>query len=186
MSVDPQAEINAFWLSEASKKKTTQLERYQAKGSPEGILRFIRIGGGPAMGTTLERFGRFRFKSLSKRKKGKEETGYDHLLSVPGKEHYVEQKSSGHWGEDDYTWQHVEEKHKWTVLLLCGIDYTCVKFWAMNRKTFNRLVAEKKITNQGNTSGESSEGTWFSYSDVKDSLVEIQDDQALLEFVKDL
>jgi hypothetical protein len=29
MSLDSQAEINAFWLSEGSKKKPTQLERYQ-------------------------------------------------------------------------------------------------------------------------------------------------------------
>jgi hypothetical protein len=186
MSLESQAEINAFWLSLGDKKKPTQLQRYQARGAPDCIKRFIEIGGGPAMGTTLEKYARFHFKGLKKRKTGEGQTGYDHLLSLPEKEIFLEQKSSGHWGEDDYKWQHVEEKHMWTVLLLCGIDYTCVKFWGMNRTTFNRLIAEKKITNQGNNAGDSSEGVWFNYSDVKDSLIEIQNDQALLEFVKDL
>ena len=72
------------------------------------------------------------------------------------------------------------------MLLLCGIDYTSVKFWGMDRKTFSRLISEKKITNQGNKAGESSEGMWFNYSDVKDSLVEIQIDQQLLDFASSL
>jgi hypothetical protein len=99
---------------------------------------------------------------------------------------YIEQKSSGHWGNDDYKWQHVESKHKWNMLLLCGIDYTEVKFWAMDRKTFHQLISDKKITNQGNKSGDSSEGMWFNYSAVKDSLVEIQSQEELLQFVSSL
>jgi hypothetical protein len=176
-------DINKFWESISTKGKPTQLQRYEAKNAPECIKKFIAIGGGPKMGTTLEQFARFKFKALQKRGKGgKTETGYDHMVVVGGKNILVEQKSSGHWGEDDYKWQHVEDKHKWNMLLLCGIDYTDVKFWAMDRKTFARLVSEKKITNQGNKAGESSEGVWFNYSDVKDSLVEIQTDEQFLRF----
>jgi len=173
------ADIDQFWNTLSGKEKPTQLQRYEKRNSPEGIKRFIAIGGGAKMGTTLEKFARHRFKSLQKRSKGKSETGYDHLIENI----CVEQKSSGHWGEEDYKWQHVEENHKWDVLLLCGIDYTDVKFWGMNRETFYHLISEKKITNQGNKSGESSEGWWFNYSDVKDSLVEIHSDSQLLEFV---
>ena len=179
-------DMEAFWTSlEGKKKKPSQLERYVAKKSPEYITKFIAIGGGPKMGTTLEEFARFRFKSLAKRKKGKEETGYDHVISC-AKDVLVEQKSSGHWGEDDFTWQHVEPAHKWNMLLLCGIGYTQIHFWGMNRTTFNALIEAKKITNQGNKAGESSEGMWFSYSDVKDSLTEIRTSEELQAFASSL
>jgi len=179
-------EIDNFWKSISGKEKPTQLQRYEKKDAPDGIKKFIAIGGGPKMGTTLEQYARFRFKNLQKRSKGKEETGYDHLIKLNTNNIFIEQKSSGHWGDDDYKWQHVEDKHKWHMLLLCGIDYTNVKFWGMDRKTFSRLIYEKKITNQGNKTGESSEGMWFNYSDVKDSLIEIQNDEQLLQFVSSL
>jgi len=51
----------------------------------------------------------------------------------------------------------------------------------MDRAIFNRLISEKKITNQGNKDGNSSEGMWFNYSNVKDSLIEIQSDDQLLQ-----
>lgn len=186
VSVHDTTEIDDFWLSISGKEKPSQLQRYEKKGAPESIKRFIAIGGGPKMGTTLEQYARFRFKSLQKRGKGKGETGYDHMMKLDTKNILVEQKSSGHWGDDDYKWQHVEEKHKWNMLLLCGIDYTSIKFWGMDRKTFTRLISEKKITNQGNKTGESSEGMWFNYSDVKESLIEIQSDEHLLQFASSL
>jgi hypothetical protein len=162
--------------------KPSQTERYETQNSPNWILRFIRIGGGPKMGTTLESYARFEFNCLQKRDSGKN-TGYDHKITLPSKEIYVEQKSSGHWGENDYKWQHVEEKHKWNILLLCGIDYHEVYFWVMNRSVFVKLIEEKKITNQGNKTGESSEGMWFSYSDVAKSLTKIKTNEELLNYV---
>jgi hypothetical protein len=161
--------------------KPSQTERYETQHSPDYILRFIRIGGGPKMGTTLESYARFEFNCLQKRDKGKN-TGYDHKITLPSKEIYVEQKSSGHWGENDYKWQHVEEKHKWNILLLCGIDYHEVYFWVMNRSVFVNLIEENKITNQGNKTGESSEGMWFSYSDVAKSLIKIKTNEELLNY----
>jgi hypothetical protein len=170
-----------FWETN-SDGKLSQIERYEKHNSPIGIQKFIRIGGGPKMGVTLEKFARHEFRSLQKRDKGKN-TGYDHKISLPSKEIYIEQKSSGHWGENDFKWQHVEEKHKWDILLLCGIDYSEIKFWVMNRKIFNRLIEENKITNQGNNTGESSEGRWFNYSDVVDSLIQVNTDEELLNYV---
>ena len=180
------SDIDEFWKVEKATGNLTQLQRYEQHNSPEGIKKIIAIGGGVKMGTTMERHARFRFKNLKKREKGKEETGYDHIIELPTEKVPVEQKTSGHWGEDEYTWQHLEPKHKWKMLLLCGIDYTDVKYWAMNRKTFNRLISEKKITNQGNKKGESSEGMWFTYSAVKDSLVEITTQEDLLRFASSL
>ena len=52
-------EIDNFWQSISAKKKLTQLQRYEEKNSPDGIKKFIAIGGGPKMGTTLERLLEF-------------------------------------------------------------------------------------------------------------------------------
>ena len=172
-----------FWEKKKNNTKPTQLERYQSHGSPNGILNFIRIGGGSKMGTTLEEFAREEFSCLQKRNKGKNNTGYDHRISLENKEIYIEQKSSGHWGETNYKWQHIEDKHKWDILLLCGIDYYEIKFWVMNREIFNKLIEEKKITNQGSSTGESSEGMWFNYADVKESLIQINKNEELLQYV---
>jgi hypothetical protein len=187
----PTTDVDSFWKIMEGTAKPSRLQEYEQHNSPEGIKKFIALGGGPKMGTTLEQYARFRFKNLEKRDKGKEETGYDHIIKVevpsqPAKKVFAEQKSSGHWGKAGYKWQHVEEKHKWHMLLLCGIDYTDVKFWGMDRKTFRRLISDKKITNQGNKSRDSSEGMWFNYSDVKDSLVEIKTQEDLLRFASSL
>ena len=177
--------LERFWASVEGKKRTpTQLERYQAKQSPEAITKFIAMGGGPKMGNTLEEFARFKFKTLKKRDKGCNQTGYDHIININQTPVYVEQKSSGHWGESDYKWQHIEEKHKWSMLLLCGIDYTDVQFWGMDRPTFKILCDQGVITNQGNKTAESSEGRWFNYSDVKENLVPIRSDEELLKFAE--
>lgn len=178
--------IENFWVSVSNVVRPTQLQRYIEHGSPECIRKFIELGGGPKMGTTLEKFARFKFTTLQTRGGGKN-TGLDHMFSVGEKTIFVEQKSSGYWRnnkQDDFKWQHVEPNHKWNMLLLCGIEYHDIKFWAMNRKTFDILVAENKITNQGNKEKESSEGMWFFYSHVKDHITPIDSDHDLLKFAE--
>ena len=170
-----------FWQS-AKKCKMSQLERYKQKNSPDYICKFIELGGGTKMGTTCEQFARFKFPVLQKRKSGAHQSGYDHLLKKGESEVFVEQKTSGRWENGDYKWQHIEPNHKWNILLLCGIDYTELKFWAMNREVFTTLVAEGKITNQGNKKEESKQGMWMWYSDVKDYLTEITSDDSLMQF----
>lgn len=179
--------IEKFWeSSDGNAKKPTQLQRYIEQGSPDCIKKFIELGGGPKLGTTLEKFARYKFTLLKTRGGGKN-TGIDHMFTVGDKTVYVEQKSSGYWRsnkQDDFKWQHVEPKHKWTMLLLCGIEYNDIKFWAMNRKTFDTLVSEKKITNQGNKEKESSEGLWFLYSNVKEHVTLIKNDEDLQKFAE--
>lgn len=174
--------IQAFWDANSESLSPSQMERYVAAGAPDYILRFIAMGGGQKMGTTCEKLARHRFTSLKKRAKGKDQTGYDHQLPLSSRATpvLVEQKSSGHWGESDFKWQHVEPDHKWEILLLCGIGYTDIQFWTMDRATYQALRAAGKITNQGNKAGDSSEGTWFNYSAVKEHLVPVTSDEQLL------
>lgn len=195
--------IDSFWQDFKESGKPTQKQRYAEKNSPESIMKFIEIGGGSKMGTTLEKFARHKFKILTKRDKKKKggkknkknedtdtsdedsssgETGYDQIINIGDKKVYIEQKSSGLWQGDDYKWQHLEVKHKWHMLLLCGIDYNDIKFWVMNRATFNFLVTEGKITNQGEKNGKSSEGMWFWCSDVKEYLIEVKTQEDIHHF----
>jgi hypothetical protein len=183
--------LDNFWVLEDSKRKTpTTKQRYINNGSPASITRLLELGGGQSLGTTLERFARYKFSSLQPRKKredGKADTGHDHIIKLNDTDILVEQKSSSLcWGSngEDLKFQHVEINHKWDVLLLCGIYYTEIKFWGMNRKTFNQLVSDGKITNQGSKTGESSEGQWFYYSHVKDSIVEIKTNEDLIAFIQ--
>ena len=46
--------IDNFWKSISGQRKPTQLQRYEKKNAPDCIKKFIVIGGGPKMGTTLE------------------------------------------------------------------------------------------------------------------------------------
>jgi hypothetical protein len=196
--------LQGFWDTFKESDKPTQKRRYEEKNSPDYIMKFINIGGGGRMGVTLEHYARFHFSDLKKRDKKKKvskkkntamvespvtdvecETGYDQIIMVGESKVFIEQKSSGHWGADDYKWQHIESKHKWHMLLLCGIDYEDIKFWGMNRTTFSRLISEGKITNQGEKTGKSSEGMWFTYSAVKDSLVEIKSNEELSQFASE-
>ena len=170
MSTPAIARCEAFWAARAGKKKKlSQLERYRAAGSPAPILRFIELGGGTSMGATMEEVARHWFPSvLYKRRSGPTETGYDHILRLPGAagtEFCVEQKSAGLWGDDEesFKFQHVEPKHKWDLILLCGIGYTDIRFWTMTKATFGALVAAGKITNQGSATGESAQGMWFNF-----------------------
>jgi len=71
-----------FWKTIDSKSSLTQLQRYENKKSPEYIKKFISLGGGPKMGYTCEKFAKFYFKSLQNRKKGTNETGYDHIVNI--------------------------------------------------------------------------------------------------------
>lgn len=170
-----------FWAN-TKKCKMSQLDRYKLKDAPAYICKFIELGGGTKMGTTCEEFARFKFPVLQKRKSGAHQSGYDHLLKKDDVDLFVEQKSAGRWENGDYKWQHIEPNHKWSFLLLCGIDYTEVKFWVMSRPVFNDLVSEHKITNQGNKEGESNQGMWMWYSDIKDYLIEVTSSDELIQF----
>jgi hypothetical protein len=169
------SKIESFWSLAHTKNKPNQMQRYVNHGSPDCIKDFIAIGGGSKMGATLERFARFTFTQL----KGRKNTGHDHTF----KTYKIEQKSSGHWAEEDYKWQHIEANHDWDVLLLCGIDYHSIKFWIMTRKIFQEMLEKGKITNQGNKEKDSSQGVWFNYLDVKEGLVEVQTDAQLEEAI---
>jgi hypothetical protein len=176
-----------FWRQYAAKKhKITQIERYIEHRSPDAILRFIRLGGGTSLGCACESLAKLRFSSLLKRNSGKTETEYDHIIRIRNRELYIEQKSAGHWSDADYKWQHIAMDHKWHILLLCGIHYDGVYFWALSRPMARILIAANKITNQGNKKGTSAQGMWCNYSAILSHLVPIHTNEDLLQFCQHL
>jgi hypothetical protein len=181
--------LDAYWASAArGPKKMTQLERYTAAGAPESILKIIRLGGGPGMGTTMEKIARHYFSDMllpRATKTGASETGYDHRCVVHDRHMLVEQKSSGLWGDapNSFKWQHIEVDHKWEFLLLAGIQYAGIDYWAMRRVDFLAAVAAGAATNQGNKAKESSEGVWMDYASVAPWLVPIKTKADLEAFV---
>ena len=177
-------DLTNFWkIQENQKHKKTQLERYIEHNAPPNILKFIGLGGGQRLGALGEKYSEYKFSILQARDKGKN-TWYDHKIVLDNCVVYVEQKTSGHWNDHEYVFQHVEKNNKWDVLLLMGIGYKKIKHWIMTRNTFNRLMTEGKITNQGNKNGQSTEGTWFTYSHVKTDLIRIKNNADLLRVVK--
>ncbi len=81
-------------------------------------------------------------------------------------------------------WQHVAEKHPWNILLLMAIDYKEIKFYAMNKETFTKLVKEGKITNQGSKNKDSEQGMWFRYSNVKNDIITITSNEDIINLSK--
>ena len=82
-------------------------------------------------------------------------------------------------------WQHVAEKHPWNILLLMAIDYKEIKFYAMNKETFTKLVKEGKITNQGSKNKDSEQGMWFRYSNVKNDIITIKTNEDIINLLND-
>jgi hypothetical protein len=179
MSSVSSAILDSFWASARGAKKLTQLERYEAAGAADSIIKIIRLGGGPAMGTTMEKIARHVFAGslMPRARGGASETGYDHIYKcADGRTLNVEQKSAGLWSDaaNSFRWQHIEADHKWDVLLLAGIQHTGIDFWGMRRADFLAAVAAGAATNQGNKSKDSSEGVWMDYAGVAAWLVPIK------------
>lgn len=176
-------ELAKFWetIDETKKTKETQLERYIRNGANEHILKFIILGGGSALGSTGEKFSKFKFNKLKDRIKG--DTSHDHTIIINKKIVKIEQKTSTLNDAGDFMWQHIAEKHPWDILLLMGIHYNEIKFYGMNKDTFKKLVNEGKITNQGSKNKDSEQGMWFRYSNVKNDIITIKTNEDIINLL---
>ena len=174
-------ELEKFWkiIDETKKKKETQLEMYIRHGAGEHILRFIKLGGGQSLGSISEQFSRYKFNKLKDRMKG--DTNYDHTFSIKNNVIKIEQKTSTLNKSGDFMWQHIATKHPWDFLLLMGFGYDEIKFFGMNRKTFEKLITEGKITNQGSKNKDSEQGLWFRYSNVKNNITIIKTNEDIMK-----
>ena len=161
----------------------TQEDYYRSKGAPEEILKYVRLTGKRFGEKDMESIAR-EFFNLEKRV----ESGHDHTKN--GKK--IEQKSSRYGANGaSFKWQHIEMKHQWDILLLCGLDFHSIKFWTVNRKNVESLIQQKYITGQGakDASGNAQpqQAYWFSKSNIpidiwNKNFIEIQSEQDLIDF----
>jgi hypothetical protein len=145
-----------------NEKKKTQLDYYIKNKSSKDILYYVDIPGKSFGEKYMEYIAREYFQ-LNK----KTNTTHDHVkLSKT-----IEQKSARyHASGDDWKWQHIEMKHHFDYLLLCGLDFHCIRFFISSREKVQELIHLKIITGQGkkiNGSAEPQQGYWFSRSDFK-------------------
>jgi hypothetical protein len=179
--------IQAFLASEgeALRKSVSQKERYEKAGATPGVMTFINLCGGAKLGTKCERFARYRFPILQKRKSGKGQSGHDHLAVLSdGTQKLGEQKSGGLYPDGNFMWDHIEPKHPWDFLLLCGVEYHNIKFWAVSKPDVLKMMEDGKITKHGNKAEDSYEGWWCWYSKIKDNLTEITSNEDLVRFLE--
>jgi hypothetical protein len=177
--------IRAFLESKGktSRKYVSQRERYEKAGAIPEIMTFINLGGGAAFGTMCEQFAQHQFPVLQKRKSGKGQSGHDHLAVLSdGTQKLGEQKSGGLYAHGDFMWDHIEPKHPWDFLLLCGVEYHNIKFWAVRKPDVLNMMEDGKITKHGNKAEDSYEGWWCWYSKIKDDLTEITSNEDLVRF----
>ena len=167
-------------LSDFLKTETTkagQIDRYEnAKANP-GIVRIIKMVNGK--GTFMERFARHRFPKLKKRGSGKD-SGHDHVCE--GRK--IEHKTAAAWDKNFkvYKWQHIEQEHDWEFLLLTAIYPQDIKWYIIDKDSVNDLIKKEVIKLQGKK-GKSKEGYWVCYSDIKEHLTEIKNENDLLKYI---
>jgi hypothetical protein len=160
----------------------TKEERYKRHGSNKSIL-FLATKYGNTMSAVVESVSEKMF-GLSGRQNG--DIGHDRTIKINNKTYRIEIKGSVLYGKpEDFKWQHIELKHEWDFLLLFGIDYGNVKTFCLSKKAVPELVKRKKITNQGNKNGKSSQGLWVWYKDIKDDVTQIKTKEDLIKFCKD-
>lgn len=159
-------------------KNPSQIQKYINKGSTPEIMHFILKGSGK--GPECEHYAKYCFPSLGLRlQDDTNKSGYDHI-HIPSKLR-VEQKTAGNWDVEDnsWTWQHIEPKHNWHFLLLCGIGYREIHWFFLDRTKFNELCDKNIIKRQGDADRNSYQGWWFNYTNAKDDLIEITSNEHL-------
>ena len=159
-------------------KNPPQIIKYMDKESPKEIIHFILKGSGK--GTECEHYAKYLFPSLGSRlQDDTHKSGYDHI-HIPSNLR-VEQKTAGNWIVEDksWKWQHIEPKHNWSFLLLCGIAYHEIHWFFLDRTKFNELCDKNVIKRQGDADRNSYQGWWFNYTNAKDDLIEITSNEHL-------
>ncbi len=145
-----------------------QEDYYHENGSPESIINIVKYTN-KAFGNKMEEIAR-EFFNLQKHPS----KSHDHLFMFNDKEVIIEQKSS-RLGTNTFIWraQHIELKHNWDILLLCGLGFKGVDFFIATRKQVLFAIDNKFITGQGakNKKGiaQPQQGYWLKFGrNVKD------------------
>lgn len=171
------AKLNEYFKNNNKKEEKTIIERYKENNSPDVIIELIKR---KSLGCETEKYIKFAFE-LNIRKN----SGHDHIIEIDNKEFKIEQKTSSlHQKKYKFLWQHIAPKNDWDFILFVGINYNDINIYIISKDKVNKLIKNKKITNQGNKQGTSHQGYWCRYSNIAEEITEIKTKDDLINFVK--
>ena len=151
-------------------KPKTQEDYYLENEAHPEIMKYVGLSPG-AFGGRMELIAR-EWLDLDPR----QDSGHDH--SKNGKT--IEQKSSRYTAKGGgWMWQHIELKHEWDYLLICGLNFNNIQFYISPRSKIEDLVKLGVITGQGkkNSDGVASaqQAYWFSKKNFTKKNIEFSD-----------
>uniref|UniRef100_A0A6C0AU90 Uncharacterized protein n=1 Tax=viral metagenome TaxID=1070528 RepID=A0A6C0AU90_9ZZZZ len=164
----------------------SQLDYYNENNASKEIIQYISLPGKTFGEKYMEQIAKAYFKLDSR-------TSSTHDHTKLGKT--IEQKSARyHSNGDDWKWQHIEISHEWQYLLLCGVDFRCIRFYIGKRATVEELISDGIITGQGkklNGIAQPQQAYWFSRSDFlkhkkkfTDYFFEIKSERSLIRYLQ--
>ena len=157
----------------------SQYDWYKSKNASEDILKYTSLNG-KTFGCKMEKLLREHFNM-----KKSTTTEYDHTKN--GKT--IEQKSA-RWGRDGahWKWQHIEMKHPWDYLLICGLDYDGIVCHITTYDNIKECISKGYIKGQGKH-GDPNQAYWFEKSwipkDIFDKMFQsIETEDQLNDYIK--
>lgn len=168
------------------KASKSQEEYYRENGSSEDILQYVRIPGKAFGEKWCEKLCKEHFK-LDNRLS----SGHDHCKLNKK----IEQKSARYGGNGaEWKWQHIEMKHEWDYIILCGLEFLGFRFYIASRKIIEDLINKKVITGQGAKDekgvAQAQQAYWFMKSNFKKKTLqfnnyftEINDEKSLTNYI---
>ena len=144
------------------KPPKSQLDYYLENDSAKEIIQYVNLQGKTFGEKYMEQIAKEYFNMNARTS-----STHDHIKLNKT----IEQKSARyHANGGDWKWQHIEMKHEWDYLLLCGLDFKDVKFHIASRKVVEVLIEQGIIVGQGkkvNNVAQPQQAYWFSKSDFK-------------------
>lgn len=173
----------------------TQIDFYKENNAHIEILKYVELTGKSFGEKYMEALASEYFnlcKRESSESKSGSGSGHDHTKNSKR----IEQKSARyHACGGDWKWQHIEMKHAWDYLLLCGLDFQDIKYYIASRTVVEKLINEGVIVGQGKKVdgvAQPQQAYWFSRSDFKkhnklfsDYFVMVRDESELIQYLNE-
>ena len=172
ISIDKINKTKAF---ENIKNAKTQTDYYIENNAHADIIKMVALGN-KSFGEKLQRIV-LEHLNLDK----PSSTGHDVQQKISGKKFEV--KSSRFWTTNgDWKWQHIMEDHNYDYLLLVGINFQSVDIFIITKEKLMSLKSKGLVTQQGGAEGQ---GLWCNYSQIKDYLTSISNEEELNKFISE-
>lgn len=159
-------------------RKETMHDFYRRNNAPTEILSLVKLEN-KQFGTMMEHI---ITEYIGMKPPKQPITSYDRLFENNGRSVRIEIKSSRLWRRgptSQFKWQHIMKDHDYDVLLLAGLDFACIRLYAISKKQIMELYWKGGIKQQGCAEGQ---GLWFSFSQIKPYITDIGSKERMIAF----